>query len=92
LPPSTRKSTAPERDWRRSTRSTTRPCTGSSRPGDAAQLLAKADRSAEAATAYRRAIDLTSDGGVLDYLRRRLAAMAPEDTSIDTPRSVGGPP
>ena len=57
-----------------------------------AHLLAKAGRSAEAATAYRRAIDLTSDGGVLDYLRRRLAAVAREDTSADTPRGVGGPP
>ena len=57
-----------------------------------AHLLAKAGRNAEAATAYRRAIDLTSDTGVREYLRRRLAAIGREDTSADTPGSVGGPP
>jgi predicted RNA polymerase sigma factor len=41
-----------------------------------AHLLAAAGRPAAAAEAYRRAIDLTSDSGVLDYLRRRLAAVA----------------
>ncbi|MBV9089256.1 MAG: RNA polymerase subunit sigma-70, partial [Mycobacteriaceae bacterium] len=57
-----------------------------------AHLLANAGRNAEAATAYRRAIDLTGDAGVLEYLRRRLAAVGREDTTADTPGSVGGPP
>jgi predicted RNA polymerase sigma factor len=37
-----------------------------------AHLLAKAGRAADAAEAYRRAIELTSDPGVTDYLSRRL--------------------
>ena len=37
-----------------------------------AHLLAAAGRAADAAEAYRRAIDLTSDPGVADYLLRRL--------------------
>lgn len=37
-----------------------------------AHLLAEAGRAAEAAEAYRRAIELTSDPGVADYLSRRL--------------------
>jgi RNA polymerase sigma-70 factor (ECF subfamily) len=38
-------------------------------------LLAKADRPTAAAEAYRRAIDLTTDAGVVEYLSRRLAAI-----------------
>jgi predicted RNA polymerase sigma factor len=41
-----------------------------------AHLLAASGRSAAAAVAYRRAIDLTTDSGVADYLRRRLAAVS----------------
>jgi RNA polymerase sigma-70 factor (ECF subfamily) len=41
-----------------------------------AHLLAAAGRPAEAAAAYRRAIDLTVDAGVADYLRRRLRAVS----------------
>jgi RNA polymerase sigma-70 factor, ECF subfamily len=37
-----------------------------------AHLLADAGRAADAAEAYRRAIELTSDPGVADYLSRRL--------------------
>jgi RNA polymerase sigma-70 factor (ECF subfamily) len=37
-----------------------------------AHLLAKAGRAAEAADAYRRAIELTTDPGVADYLLRHL--------------------
>ena len=37
-----------------------------------AHLLAEAGRDADAAEAYRRAIELTSDPGVADYLSRRL--------------------
>jgi predicted RNA polymerase sigma factor len=37
-----------------------------------AHLLAQAGRRDEAAVAYRRAIELTSDSGVIAYLRRRL--------------------
>jgi predicted RNA polymerase sigma factor len=40
-----------------------------------AHLLAKAGRSAAAAEAYRRAIDLTTDAGVSEYLSRRLTAL-----------------
>ncbi len=57
-----------------------------------AHLLAMAGRVDEAAVAYRRAIGLTSDAGVTDYLRRRLEALGGEDTNADTPRSVGEPP
>jgi RNA polymerase sigma-70 factor (ECF subfamily) len=38
-------------------------------------LLAESGRPAEAADAYRRAIDLTVDVGVIAYLRRRLATV-----------------
>jgi len=41
-----------------------------------AHLLAKAGRPTAAAEAYRRAIELTTDAGVIEYLRRRLAAVA----------------
>ena len=41
-----------------------------------AHLLTEAGRPAAAAEAYRRAIDLTTDAGVAEYLRRRLAAVA----------------
>jgi predicted RNA polymerase sigma factor len=41
-----------------------------------AHLLAKAGRATAAADAYRRAIDLTTDAGVVGYLRGRLAAIA----------------
>jgi predicted RNA polymerase sigma factor len=37
-----------------------------------AHLLARAGRDAESAEAYRRAIELTSDAGVADYLARRV--------------------
>ena len=37
-----------------------------------AHLLAEAGRAAEAAEAYRRAIELTKDPGLADYLSRRL--------------------
>ena len=37
-----------------------------------AHLLAEAGRAAEAAEAYRRAIELTADPGVAEYLLRRL--------------------
>lgn len=37
-----------------------------------AHLLGLAGRAAESAAAYRRAIELTTDSGVADYLRRRL--------------------
>jgi predicted RNA polymerase sigma factor len=57
-----------------------------------AHLLATAGRVDEAAAAYRRAIGLTSDAGVTDYLKRRLETLGGEDTNADTPRSVGGPP
>jgi predicted RNA polymerase sigma factor len=40
-----------------------------------AHLLAKAGRGTAAAEAYRRAIDLTTDAGVVEYLSRRLAAI-----------------
>jgi predicted RNA polymerase sigma factor len=40
-----------------------------------AHLLARAGRAAAAAQAYRRAIDLTTDSGVGQYLRARLAAL-----------------
>jgi predicted RNA polymerase sigma factor len=42
-----------------------------------AHLLARAGRPAAAAEAYRRAIDLTTDAGVIQYLNRRLAEAAP---------------
>jgi predicted RNA polymerase sigma factor len=42
-----------------------------------AHLLAKAGRPAAAAEAYRRAIDLTTDAGLIQYLNRRLAEAAP---------------
>jgi RNA polymerase sigma-70 factor (ECF subfamily) len=41
-----------------------------------AHLLAKAGRPTAAAEAYRRAIELTTDAGLMEYLRRRLAAVA----------------
>jgi predicted RNA polymerase sigma factor len=41
-----------------------------------AHLLAKAGRPAAAAHAYRRAIELTTDAGVVEYLRRRLGLVA----------------
>ncbi|HSS23633.1 MAG TPA: DUF6596 domain-containing protein [Mycobacterium sp.] len=41
-----------------------------------AHLLAKTGRPAAAAQAYRRALELTTDAGVMEYLRRRLAAVA----------------
>lgn len=41
-----------------------------------AHLLAKAGRSDAAAQAYRRAIDLTTDAGVVEFLSRRLRAVA----------------
>jgi predicted RNA polymerase sigma factor len=41
-----------------------------------AHLLTEAGRPAAAAEAYREAIELTSDAGVVDYLSRRLAAVA----------------
>jgi predicted RNA polymerase sigma factor len=41
-----------------------------------AHLLVKADRTDAAAGAYRRAIELTIDPVVADYLRRQLAALA----------------
>ena len=37
-----------------------------------AHLLALAGRTADAANAYRRAIELTTDAGVADYLLRKL--------------------
>jgi predicted RNA polymerase sigma factor len=40
-----------------------------------AHLLAKAGRPKAASTAYRRAIDLTTDAGVARFLGRRLAAL-----------------
>jgi predicted RNA polymerase sigma factor len=40
-----------------------------------AHLLARAGRAAAAAQAYRRAIDLTTDSGVAEYVRARLAAL-----------------
>jgi predicted RNA polymerase sigma factor len=40
-----------------------------------AHLLARAGRPAAAAKAYRRAIDLTSDSAVAEYLRARLVAL-----------------
>ena len=40
-----------------------------------AHLLAKAGRPKSASEAYRRAIDLTTDAGVAQYLGRRLAAV-----------------
>jgi RNA polymerase sigma-70 factor, ECF subfamily len=40
-----------------------------------AHLLARAGRSAVAAEAYRRAIDLTTDSAVADFLRTRLVAL-----------------
>jgi RNA polymerase sigma-70 factor (ECF subfamily) len=40
-----------------------------------AHLLAEADQPAAAADAYRRAIELSTDSGVTDYLRARLAAL-----------------
>ena len=43
-----------------------------------AHLLTEAGRPAAAAEAYREAIELTSDAGVVDYLSRRLAAVAGE--------------
>ncbi len=43
-----------------------------------AHLLAEAGRPAAAAEAYCRAIDLTTDPGVVGYLSRRLAAVAGE--------------
>ena len=43
-----------------------------------AYLLATAGPARDAAEAYRRAIDLTTDAGVVKYLRRRLAAVAGE--------------
>jgi predicted RNA polymerase sigma factor len=43
-----------------------------------AHLLTEAGRPAAAADAYRRAIDLTTDAGVAEYLRRRLATVAGE--------------
>ena len=42
-----------------------------------AHLLVQEGRVDEAAEAYRRTLDLTSDPGVADYLRRRLAALRP---------------
>jgi predicted RNA polymerase sigma factor len=41
-----------------------------------AHLLAAAGRGADAAEAYRRAIELTSDRGVADYLRERLRELS----------------
>ena len=41
-----------------------------------AHLLAEAVRAAEAADAYRRAIELTADPGVVDYLLRCLRSTA----------------
>ena len=41
-----------------------------------AYLLTMAGRPAAAAEAYRKAVDLTTDAGVVEYLRRRLAAVA----------------
>ncbi len=41
-----------------------------------AHLLAQAGRFDEAARSYRRAIDATSDPGVVEYLERRLRAVA----------------
>jgi RNA polymerase sigma-70 factor, ECF subfamily len=43
-----------------------------------AHLLTEAGRPGAAAEAYRRAIDLTTDAGVVQYLRRRLDAVAGE--------------
>jgi RNA polymerase sigma-70 factor (ECF subfamily) len=40
-----------------------------------AHLLAKAGRPKAASAAYRRAIELTTDAGVAQYLGRRLAAV-----------------
>ena len=40
-----------------------------------AHLLAKAGRPTAAAAAYRTAIELTTDAGVVEYLSRRLAAV-----------------
>lgn len=40
-----------------------------------AEMLARSGRTAEAAAAYRRAIELTKDGGVSEFLRRRLRAL-----------------
>jgi predicted RNA polymerase sigma factor len=40
-----------------------------------AHLLAEAGRPDAASEAYRRAIDLTTDAGVAQYLGRRLAAV-----------------
>ncbi|HME49972.1 RNA polymerase sigma factor [Mycobacterium sp.] len=57
-----------------------------------ADLLAKAKRSSEAAVAYRRALGLTCDARVAEFLSRRSATLRREDTNADTPRSVGGPP
>jgi RNA polymerase sigma-70 factor (ECF subfamily) len=42
-----------------------------------AHLLARGGRADEAAQAYRRAIELTTDIGVADYLRARLTALHP---------------
>jgi RNA polymerase sigma-70 factor (ECF subfamily) len=41
-----------------------------------AHLLAQAGRFDEAARSYRRAIDATSDPGVVEYLFRRLRSVA----------------
>jgi len=41
-----------------------------------AHLLARAGRFDEARSAYRRAIELTTDRGVADYLRERLESLA----------------
>jgi RNA polymerase sigma-70 factor (ECF subfamily) len=43
-----------------------------------AHLLAAAGRMAEAAESYRRALTLTTDPGVRDYLATRLIAVAAE--------------
>jgi hypothetical protein len=41
-----------------------------------AHLLAEAGRAAEAADAYRRAIELTADSAVAEYLLRRLRSVS----------------
>jgi RNA polymerase sigma-70 factor (ECF subfamily) len=40
-----------------------------------AHLLARAGRAAAAAAAYQRAIDLTTDAAVAEYLRTQLAGL-----------------
>jgi predicted RNA polymerase sigma factor len=54
-----------------------------------AHLLARAGDSKAAADAYSRAIELTADDGVRDYLTTCRAAAT---HAGDTPRSVGGSP